>query len=235
MPWDARKSGGKAGWLAPLLSLALAAAAMAGGALVGPTRPTTALPAYPEVAQWLAEPSRPPAPDADPGAVATFFATHPAALGVDLAHRYPRVVGALDGAPPALREVANADLAGRPDLLLYDPRGDGRIAAVLGDLRRADRIAVLIPGMNTTLANYTTGLGHVLRRSPQWQARQLWEAARARQPGARLAVIAWLGYDPPDALGPAAAREDRAAAGASALLRFVAGLGAPSARAPASC
>jgi pimeloyl-ACP methyl ester carboxylesterase len=39
-----------------------------------------------------------------------------------------------------------------------------------------------------------------------------------------VAVIAWLGYDPPEGIGRDAIREERARAGASALRKFVAGL-----------
>jgi Alpha/beta hydrolase len=220
MRWWTRKIGYSV-VTATVLTLALPA-----GILCAPTQHSGTLPAYPEVAAWLAEPTRPPAPDAHPASVAEFFAAEPAAVDTDLARRYPRIVGALDGAPAALRYAANAQLAQQPDVLLYDQRGDGRIATVAGDLDSADRIAVIIPGVATTLANFSHGLGHVQRRAPQWQAQQLLAAARQADPGAHLAVIAWLGYDPPDGLGPAAAREERAAAGAVALRQFVAGLAA---------
>ncbi|BCJ44545.1 hypothetical protein GCM10010168_13580 [Actinoplanes ianthinogenes] len=101
-------------------------------------------------------------------------------------------------------------------ILALDRRGDGRIVEVLGDLATAGRVVILIPGVDTTLATFDTGLGGVGRRAPAWQARQLFHQA-----GPGVAVIAWLGYDPPEGIGRAALREDRAAAGARALESFV--------------
>jgi pimeloyl-ACP methyl ester carboxylesterase len=107
-------------------------------------------------------------------------------------------------------------------VLASDQRGDGRIVEVVGDLPTADHIAVIVPGASTTLDNFHRGLGGVIRRSPYWQATQLYAAAQAA--GVRVAAIAWLGYDPPDGMGLAAVRSDSAVAGAGALARFVAEL-----------
>jgi pimeloyl-ACP methyl ester carboxylesterase len=104
-------------------------------------------------------------------------------------------------------------------VMASDHHGDGRIVAVVGDLRTAEHIAVIIPGASTTLDNFDRGLGGVVRRSPYWQATQLHTAARAA--GVRVAAIAWLGYDPPDGIGLAAARSDHAVEGARALAGFV--------------
>jgi pimeloyl-ACP methyl ester carboxylesterase len=109
-------------------------------------------------------------------------------------------------------------------VLASDRYGDGRIVEVVGDLRNADRVAVIVPGVATTLDNFHRGLGGVIRRSPYWQASQLYAAAGA---GARkVAVVAWLGYDPPDGVDLAAVRSTRAVTGAGALVRFVAQLSA---------
>lgn len=85
-----------------------------------------------------------------------------------------------------------------------------------GDLATATHIAVLVPGAGTTPANFDTGLGGVLQRSPAWQARQLSTAA-----GPGTAVIAWLGYAPPAGVDRAAIRSERAEAGADALIGFL--------------
>ncbi|BAL86060.1 hypothetical protein AMIS_8400 [Actinoplanes missouriensis 431] len=124
--------------------------------------------------------------------------------------------------PAPLRYVADPlpDPTGRR-FLAADPRGDGRIVEVLGDLATARRAAILIPGVDTTMSNFDTGLGGVVARAPAWQARRLQSALT---PGAPVAVIAWLGYDPPEGVRRDALREDRAATGALALERFVAGL-----------
>ncbi|BBH66217.1 hypothetical protein ACTI_29020 [Actinoplanes sp. OR16] len=106
-------------------------------------------------------------------------------------------------------------------IIADDPHGDGRIAEVLGDLTTARRVAVLIPGVDTTRSNFDTGLGGVIQRAPAWQARRLRDEILARDPGAPVAVIAWLGYDPPEGVRREALREDRAAAGAVALRAFV--------------
>jgi len=104
--------------------------------------------------------------------------------------------------------------------LAFDPRGNGRVVEVFGDLGTADRIAVLVPGVSTTADNFNTGLDDVRDRAPAVQARALYDATRAKAPGQRLAVIAWLGYDAPQGVGRTAAREELARAGADALDRF---------------
>lgn len=114
-------------------------------------------------------------------------------------------------------------VAGR-QFLEFDPHGDGRIVEVFGDLATADRIAVVVPGVSTTAANFNTGLGGVLDRAPAVEARDLYNSARAAAPSEHLAVIAWLGYDTPQGLGRTAAREELARAGATALDGFTADL-----------
>jgi pimeloyl-ACP methyl ester carboxylesterase len=104
--------------------------------------------------------------------------------------------------------------------LVFDPRGDGRLAQVFGDLASADRIAVLVPGAGNRADNFHRGVGGKPLRSPARQAADLYAAAR----GLRFTVIAWLGYDAPDQLDITSVRADLAVAGAEALRRFVAGL-----------
>ncbi|MEG3633939.1 alpha/beta hydrolase [Micromonospora palythoicola] len=119
---------------------------------------------------------------------------------------YPSTAAALDAAGLPYTHWA---AQGRR-FLAFDPRGDGRAVEVLGDLATADRIAVLVPGVGTRLADFDRGLGGVARRAPARQARDLRAALQAADPHARVAVLAWLGYDPPDspvtAATPAAAR-----------------------------
>jgi pimeloyl-ACP methyl ester carboxylesterase len=144
------------------------------------------------------------------------------------------VAGNLDGAPPALRYLANQramDAAGTPyrgrsgQYLLFDPRGQGRVAQVFGDLSTADRIAVLVPGAGNRAGNFWRGVGGRSFRSPSVQGVGLYQAARRYGPDAdRFAMVVWLGYDAPDGVDPSAAREDLAQAGAAELARFVAGL-----------
>jgi pimeloyl-ACP methyl ester carboxylesterase len=104
--------------------------------------------------------------------------------------------------------------------LTFDPRGNGRVVEVFGDLGSADRIAVLVPGVSTRGDNFSSGLGDVRDRAPAVQARSLYNAARAAAPKQKVAIIAWLGYDAPQGVGRAAAREELARAGAASLNRF---------------
>jgi pimeloyl-ACP methyl ester carboxylesterase len=123
-----------------------------------------------------------------------------------------------------MRDAGYGDLAAGRQFLAFDPSGDGRAVEVLGDLSSATYVVVLVPGADTTLADFDRGLGGVARRAPAKQARTLRDAIHASHPGARVAVVAWLGYDPPEGLGMAAVRRQRAADGAAALTRFVATL-----------
>jgi hypothetical protein len=114
--------------------------------------------------------------------------------------------------------------AGGRHFLTFDAAGDGTAAEVLGDLATADRMAVLVPGVGTRLADFDRGLGGVARRAPAVQARALYRELLAADPAARVAVVAWLGYDTPEGVGLAAARQGRARTGAAALTAFVHGL-----------
>src|SRR3954465_3801522 len=81
--------------------------------------------------------------------------------------------------------------------LFFDPAGDGKTAEVFGDLNRAARIAVLVPGVDSTLADFDRGLGGVARRAPGVQGRTLYQQLSKRDRD--VAVISWLGYDRPRA------------------------------------
>jgi pimeloyl-ACP methyl ester carboxylesterase len=105
---------------------------------------------------------------------------------------------------------------GLPDASTAATNGTGHVVETVGDPSTASHIAVLVPGADTTAANFDTGLGGVLRRAPGWQARQL---AAAAGPG--TAVIAWLGYDPPHGIDRSAIRSERAEEGADALVAFL--------------
>jgi pimeloyl-ACP methyl ester carboxylesterase len=135
----------------------------------------------------------------------------------------PQAVARVDGAPDALRYAANAELAGPAyagrQLLLFDPAGSGRIVEVVGDLATARRVAVLVPGVDNRLSDFDRGLGGVQRRSPAWQARQLQAAS-----GPGVAVVAWLGYQPPAGVDLDAIRSDVARHGADQLVAFLRGL-----------
>jgi hypothetical protein len=183
-----------------------------------------AAPPHPPVGieAWRADPRRLPDPlTADPAAIQRYFATLNATKQRELASTYPGVVGNLDGVPIDLRYAANRGQ--ERQILLYDPRGDGEVAQVFGDVTTAQRIAILVPGAGNRLANFWRGVGGKAYRSPARQGADLYQASRAYNKE-HFAVIVWLGYDAPDGINVAATREDLAEDGAAALERFVHGL-----------
>jgi hypothetical protein len=114
--------------------------------------------------------------------------------------------------------VLSAFLAPGRRFLSFDARGRGLAVEVIGDLAAADRIAVVVPGADTALANFD---------SPKFVgggSRALYRQARADAPAERIAVVAWLGYRPPRTLNPEVLTDGRAAVGARALGRFLAGV-----------
>lgn len=141
----------------------------------------------------------------------------------------PLDVAALDyaSAAAAMRAAgapyANWAAHGRR-FLAFDARGDGTAVEVIGDLATATRVVLLVPGSGSRLSDFDRGLGGVARRAPARQARTLYAAVRAADPGTPVAVVAWLGYDAPEGLDLEAARDVRARAGAKALAAFVAAI-----------
>jgi hypothetical protein len=109
-------------------------------------------------------------------------------------------------------------------ILSFDPQGSGRIAEVFGSLDRAQRISVVVPGVDTDLLTFQ----RTNRRysAPVGMAKALYAAERAASPATRTAVIAWADYTAPDGLGVDAATGLRAAEGAvrlNGLLRALPG------------
>ncbi|MGW3262733.1 alpha/beta hydrolase [Streptomyces sp. NPDC001056] len=97
-------------------------------------------------------------------------------------------------------------------LLAFDGRGAGLATEVFGDLAHADRIAILVPGSDTSLDTY--GRFH--------RAAESLYAAADRAPGPRTAVVAWLGYTTPATVSTTVAtttRADEAAPRLHALVR----------------
>ncbi|WP_299530522.1 alpha/beta hydrolase [uncultured Streptomyces sp.] len=113
-------------------------------------------------------------------------------------------------------------LAADRQILAFDPSGKGRAAEVFGDLDRADRVSVLVPGVDTGLLT----LERTTREysAPVGMARSLYGAERAADPGARTAVVAWADYTAPAGLGMDAALGGLAAQGAVRLDAFVSSL-----------
>ncbi|MFE5397465.1 alpha/beta hydrolase [Streptomyces sp. NPDC056568] len=110
-------------------------------------------------------------------------------------------------------------------LLAFDGRGAGQATEVLGELTRADRVAVLVPGSDTGLDTY----GRFRAAALALHARLTADAPE----GTRTAVVAWLGYETPGTVSTAVAttgRADRAAPKLRALLDVLRGITGPTAR-----
>ncbi|MFF5972187.1 alpha/beta hydrolase [Streptomyces sp. NPDC012769] len=112
----------------------------------------------------------------------------------------------------------------RPErqILAFDPTGTGRVAEVLGDLERARRVSVIVPGVDTNLLTFQ----RTARRysAPVGMADSLYAAERRAAPGTRTAVIAWADYTAPVGVGIEAAIGRLAESGAVRLLDLTAAL-----------
>ncbi|GAA4628579.1 alpha/beta hydrolase family protein [Actinoallomurus vinaceus] len=143
----------------------------------------------------------------------------PVLTGRALAARYAADRTAIEAA--ARRDPRLAPLAspGRT-FLAFDPRG--RAVEVVGDLATARRVAILVPGADTTLRSFDSrGTA-----SPGGGARAVLAETRRLDPHARLAVIAWLGYATPATVSLDIATTGRADQGARALRPLVSALAA---------
>jgi len=109
-------------------------------------------------------------------------------------------------------------------ILAFDPDGSGRVAEVFGDLRTAERVSVVVPGVDTDLLTFQ-------RTNRSWSApvgmaKALYRAERKASPATRTAVIAWADYTAPAGLGIESATAMRAESGAvrlNALVRALPG------------
>ncbi|MFF1303919.1 alpha/beta hydrolase [Streptomyces sp. NPDC058307] len=115
------------------------------------------------------------------------------------------------------RATADRELAAPArHLLTFDGRGPGLATEVFGDLARADHVAVLVPGSDTSLDTYDR-----FRATAVSLRRQLTGTA---PPGTRTAVVAWLGYRTPDTVSTTVLTTDRADEAAPHLRAFIRGL-----------
>ena len=109
-------------------------------------------------------------------------------------------------------------------ILAFDPEGSGRAAEVFGDLTKAERISVVVPGVDTNVLTFQ----RTSRKysAPVGMAQSLYAAERAASPSTHTAVIAWADYTAPDGLGIDSATAMRAQSGAvrlNALVRALPG------------
>ncbi|MFF7788988.1 alpha/beta hydrolase [Streptomyces sp. NPDC007991] len=109
-------------------------------------------------------------------------------------------------------------------ILAFDPEGSGRVAEVFGDLREADRVSVVVPGVDTDLLTFQRTQRKYA--APVGMAESLYAAERTASPSTRTAVIAWADYTAPSGLGIDSATAMRAKEGAvrlNALVRALPG------------
>ncbi|HEY3684329.1 MAG TPA: alpha/beta hydrolase [Streptosporangiaceae bacterium] len=111
--------------------------------------------------------------------------------------------------------------AQRRRVLAFDPRGDGRMVQVYGDLAHADRVVVYVPGNAKTVDNFDAATAAEPKTAPGPVSADLYAEARSVRPSARTAVIAWLGYDPPENIDMVSVESARAMAGARSLTRLL--------------
>ncbi|MEW2132656.1 alpha/beta hydrolase [Streptomyces sp. NPDC005435] len=135
------------------------------------------------------------------------------------------------GQQDAARRMQRYEALAQPGrhILAFDPDGSGRVAEVFGDLDRAQRISVVVPGVDTDL--FTFQRTNRRYSAPVGMAQALHAAERKASPKTRTAVIAWADYTAPDGIGVDAATAMRAEDGA---VRLNALLGALPGRAPVS-
>ncbi|MDG9717143.1 alpha/beta hydrolase [Streptomyces sp. DH24] len=109
-------------------------------------------------------------------------------------------------------------------ILAFSPEGSGRVAEVFGSLAKAQRVSVVVPGVDTDLLTFQRT--HRRYSAPVGMAKALHAAERAASPSTRTAVIAWADYTAPSGIGMDAATAMRAADGAvrlNALVRALPG------------
>ncbi|MFC4466186.1 alpha/beta hydrolase [Streptomyces xiangluensis] len=107
------------------------------------------------------------------------------------------------GRAAAVRSMANP---GR-HFLSFDARGSGRAVEIFGDLARAERVAVFVPGSDTNLDTY--------------ERFRAGADALHKRLGIRGAVVAWLGYETPGTISPEVLTTGRAKDAAPELRGFI--------------
>lgn len=117
-----------------------------------------------------------------------------------------------------LRHNTGARGANPTYLLAYDPAafgGEGRAAIAIGNPDEAANTAVIVPGTGSSVRSGWLSAGHD-------DALHLFEQAAAAEPTRLTAVVAWMGYDAPNAFAdPRVATPWLARAGGQSLARDV--------------
>ncbi|MGN6792603.1 MAG: alpha/beta hydrolase [Streptosporangiaceae bacterium] len=140
-----------------------------------------------------------------------------------LATRYAADSARIAHAASAATRAGNTDLARAlhnmrgHQFLDFNPRGSGLAVEVVGNLARAKRVAILVPGSDTSLTTFDSRGS----ASPAGAAVNLAAQARRLDHGARLAIIAWLGYATPSTFSAAVLTSGDAVQGSNELRPFV--------------
>ncbi|GAA4921193.1 alpha/beta hydrolase [Streptomyces coeruleoprunus] len=123
-----------------------------------------------------------------------------------------------EGRKEAIRRAHRFAALMRADrqILAFDPSGKGRAAEVFGDLERAERVSVIVPGVDTNLLTFQRTARKYT--APVGMAESLYAAERSAAPSTRTAVIAWGDYTAPTGVGMDAATGRLAAEGAVRLV-----------------
>ncbi|MFD8126460.1 alpha/beta hydrolase [Streptomyces mirabilis] len=111
--------------------------------------------------------------------------------------------------------------------LTFDGRGQGLAVEVLGDLDHADRVAVLVPGSDTTLETYgrfragAAALQDRLNSLDHRHGTHGTHGTHGSTSRPHTAVIAWLGYETPGTVSTTVLTTGRAEDAAPPLTRFI--------------
>lgn len=104
-------------------------------------------------------------------------------------------------------------------ILAFDPSGRGRAAEVFGDLAKARRVSVVVPGVGTELLSFErTQLRY---SAPVGMAKALHRRMHTARPKLPSATIAWADYAAPRGVGVDAATGELAERGALRLNALV--------------
>jgi hypothetical protein len=150
----------------------------------------------------------------------------PALTPSALSARYAADAKAIGWAEREATRDGNSQLAGSlatlrtQQVLFFSSSGQGLAAMVIGNLATATRVAILVPGSDTTLATFFSRGSS----SPGGGAEALAAEAHRLDPTERLAIIAWLGYPAPAMLSPGVLTSGDAGQGAQALRPLVTAL-----------
>ena len=150
----------------------------------------------------------------------------PALTSSALSARYAADAQAIGSAERAADRDGNSQLAGAlatlrtQHVLFFNSSGQGVAAMVIGNLATATRVAILVPGSDTTLATFfSRGPSSPGGGAPRSRPRRTGSIR-----GTQLAIIAWLGYPAPAMLSPAVMTSGDAGQGAQALRPLVTAL-----------